>query len=200
MKRFIIILLSLTVLCSVIITGCAAKEAASEPQTNDTAAASEQYVRLLDNLENAENELSDCYGGAYINGDGNLVVCVTNDYDMNSNLVQKYTGNDDIIIKTVEYTYDELEQEQERIVEKYESMKDKYSDDADESTLSAAELAIKELYSSIGSMYVDEEKNTLVVEIRDLDDDKKATFKEKFSDKEFITFTEGYNTAATSAD
>ncbi len=200
MKRFALILLAVTALCSMAVTGCTAKETASEPLTNDTEAASEQYVRLLDNLENAGNELSDCYGGAYINGDGNLVVCVTDDYDTDSNLVQEYTGNDDIIIKTVEYTYDELELEQEKMVEMYESMREKYSDEADESTLSDAELAIKELYSSIGSMYVDEEKNTLVVEIRDLNDDKKAAFKETFSDKSFITFAEGYNNAATSAD
>ena len=129
MKKFLSILLALLMLCSMSVTGFAAEGTTEAQRLNNEVEANEQYQRLLHNLsEDANSSVGrsaslDFYGGAYINDDGNLVVCVTDDYDVKSAAVQTYTGNDQIIIERVKYTYEALEQEQSRITEVYEAMR-----------------------------------------------------------------------------
>lgn len=133
-------------------------------QLNNEIEANEQYQRPLNSLaEDANSSVGrkaslDYYGGAYINDDGNLVVCVTDDYDVKSSTVQTYTGNDEIIIETVEHTYATLEQEQARITEVYEAMRVASVTKAADPSKSLVSSAAEDLFASIRSTYIDEEK------------------------------------------
>lgn len=203
MKKFMSILLALLMVCSMSVTGFAAEGTTDAQRLNNEIEANEQYQRLLDNLSEDANASvgrsasQDYYGGAYINDDGNLVVCVTDDYSVNSNTIQAYTGNDDVIIETVDYTYAALEQEQTRITELYEAMREASALNVAEASKSTAQSMADELFASIRSTYIDEEKNTVVVEIENLTADKIASFQKLFSDKDFIEFAEGYSNTTT---
>lgn len=205
MKKFMSILLALFMVCSMSVTGFAAEVTTDTQRLNNEIEANEQYQRLLNNLSEDANAgigrsaSQDYYGGAYINDDGNLVVCVTDDYSVNSNTIQTYTGNDDIIIETVDYTYAALEQEQARITEVYEAMRVESATKVADSSKSIVSSATEDLFASIRSTYIDEEKNIIVVEIENLTAAKIALFQEVFSDKDFVKFAEGY-TNTTTAD
>ncbi len=49
----------------------------------------------------------------------------------------------------------------------------------------------------VSSIYVDDANSTLVVGIKDINDDKIEYFKENISDKDFIVFKEGYSIVFT---
>lgn len=203
MKKFMLVLLSLLMVCSMSVTGFAAEVTTEEQRLNNEIKANEQYQRLLDNLSEAtytsmgKSVSWDYYGGAYINNDGNLVVCVTDDYDVSSNVIQTCTGNADIIIKSVDYTYAALEQEQTRITELYEAMRETSAPVVIDSAQATSQPLAEELFASIRSTYIDEEKNIVVVEIENLTADKATLFHEIFSDKGFVEFAEGYNNTTT---
>lgn len=205
MKKFLSILLALLMICSMSITGFAAEGTDDTQRLSNEIEANEQYQRLLDNLSKDASSsvgriaLSDYYGGAYINDDGNLVVCVTDDYDVKSAAIQAYTGNEQIITERVKYTYATLEQEQARLTEVYEAMRVASATKEADPSKSPVSSAAEDLFASICSTYIDEEKNIIVVEIENLTTDKIALFQILFSDKDFVEFTEGY-TNTTTAD
>ena len=91
-----------------------------------------------------------------------------------------YTSNNDVIIKTVGYTFEEILQEQDRITALYETMRNavKNGDTAD-SIDAETTLLVKSLRGS----YIDEEKNILVVQIEDLSEEIIDVFTRVFSDK-----------------
>lgn len=68
-----------------------------------------------------------------------------------------------------------------------------------DSSKSIVSSAAEDLFASIRSTYIDEEKNIIVVEIENLTAAKIALFQEVFSDKDFVKFAEGY-TNTTTAD
>lgn len=203
MKKFMLILVSMMMACSMFVPAFAAEGTAKQERLNNEIEANEQYQQLLDNLAETTNTNTrrsasqDYYGGAYINDDGNLVVCVTDDYAANSNAIQAYTGNDEIIIETVDYTYATLEQEQTKITELYEAMREASEVTATDSSKSASQYAAEDMVASIRSTYIDEEKNIIVVEIENLTTDKIAVFQELFSDEDFVEFAEGYKNTTT---
>lgn len=206
MKKYLSILLALLMICSMSVTGFATGGTTEAQRLNNEIEANEQYQRLLNSLaEDANSSVGrkaslDFYGGAYINDDGNLVVCVTDDYDVKSSTVQTYTGNDEIIIETVEHTYATLEQEQARITEVYEAMRVASVTKAADPSKSLVSSAAEDLFASIRSTYIDEEKNIIVVEIENLTTNKIALFQKLFSDKDFIEFAEGYTNTTTGSD
>ncbi len=200
MKKFLSILLALTMVCSMTVTSFAAEDISDTQRLNNEIAANEQYSQLLENLSEAQNAASsrtisqDYYGGAYINDDGNLVVCVTDDSPANCSEVQTFTGNTDIIIQPVNYTYNTISQEQARITEIFDLMRTApvVANEADSS-------ALNELVASLRGTYIDEERNVLVVEIEELTNEKIIAFTEYFSDETFIEFEQGYTNTTTSA-
>ena len=200
MKKFLSILLALALVCSMTVTSLASESISEAQRLDNEITANEQYNKLLQNLSKTQNAASSCtisqdyYGGAYINDDGNLVVCVTDDSFANCSEVQTFTGNDDIIIQLVNYTYNAISQEQAKITEIFDLMRTTpmVADEADSSALS-------ELVASLRGTYIDEERNVLVVEIEKLTDEKIIAFNENFSDEAFIEFEEGYTSATTSA-
>ncbi len=152
--------------------------------------ANEQYQSLLTNLSNntqgnSRSTTVDYYGGAYINDSGDLVVCVTDDYDENSNSIQEYTSNENIKVKKVDFTYNEMLQEQERISN---LKKDKQSNN---NTL------ISNLLKAISMTYIDEFNNNLVVQIKNLTTQNEIEFRKYISNKEFIRLEIGYNITST---
>lgn len=56
-----------------------------------------------------------------------------------------------------------------------------------------------DVFSYVTGVYVDDENNGLVVQIRDLDDSKIAEFKAVFPGMDFIEFEEGYNLVPTAS-
>ena len=157
---------------------------------------------LLMNLfaETTSNEgrsvSSDYYGGAYLNDDGNLVVCVTNEYDTDSNAIQAYTNNSDIAIKTVKYAYNELSEEQDRIAEIWKAAR---ANNTESYKLEDASISIHDVAEFLCGTYIDEEKNVLVVEIEELSADKIEAFCKMFSSADFLAFEEGYKTTMTAS-
>ena len=204
MKKVFSFFLALLMACSMSATCIASDKISEGERLNNEVEANEQYQKLLEalSINEAANDgngvSSDFYGGAYINDFGNLVVCVTDDYDPSSNTIEAYTGNDDIAIESVAYSFNTLLQEQEKITELYENLKDMKSNN---STLAENGITdrsqVQDLLDAIRSTYIDEENNCLVIEIENLTDEKIEIFQKIFSVKDFIEFEEGYTVTTT---
>lgn len=73
-----------------------------------------QYNRLLNKFSSKNKSISgkavydDCFGGAYLNDNGELVVLLSGNTYANRVLVKEYTENPDAITKTCRYPYNEL--------------------------------------------------------------------------------------------
>ena len=199
MKRYIALILTFIMMISVCVIGYASPEPSEEQRITNQIAANEQYNMLLQGLEQKKISRSstiDYYGGAYIDDDGNLVVCVTDDYATGSYEIQSYTENDDIQICRVRYTYDEIKQEQERITALYQEYANALKDE--NMTGDTVSESVELIVSSLRGTYIDEEKNALVVRIYELDEQKIAAFGEIFSSEEYIEFEMGYSSFSTS--
>lgn len=187
MKKVLSIMLMLVFAVSMSVPTLALGPAEDQALINQ-ADAYEQYQKLLSNLygadvsSNARPTQTDYFGGAFINDEGNLVVCVTDDYDTNSKMIETYTGNDEIILETVEYTYNYLSQEQERVWQKKDELA-KRTDELDPCYI--------ELLDSLNQSYIVQHQNKLVVVLENITDAKVALFKECISDAPFIEFEEG---------
>lgn len=109
MKKLIAILLVLFVLLS------SASATSIQVQTEEEYIRKEfeanlQYTALLNSFSSVDGTISypDYYGGAYLNADGNLVVNVTELTDDIELAVKTATGNRNILIDTVDYSYSYL--------------------------------------------------------------------------------------------
>ena len=116
-----------------------------------------------------------------------MVVCVTDAYDKSSGEVEKYTGNKNIILEDVRYSYNMLQKELEEIEERRSTFYD-----MDRSMNGLDVSAIDALLHSMSVQFIDEKTNSLVVFIADLDEEKIGTFQTIMSDKEFIRLESGY--------
>ena len=126
MKKFLSFLLTMLMICSSCVSGGASTELTEQQRINNETQAIIQYQQLINYLHQPSstrisNVLADHYCGSYINNDGNLVVCVSEDYPSNEELIHTVTANDDIIIRRMKYTLTELKQEQERITALYKA-------------------------------------------------------------------------------
>lgn len=187
MRKVFVIGLILLVIGSTSILGGAATILKENQIHSNEVAAIEQYQKLLDRLEAEDVQdkgFEAYYGGAFLNGDGNLVVCVTEDYPMGSGLAEAYTGNGNILFQRVKYARAALLHEQAYIG----ALSMKYANEPRENI---DDEALYVLVHSISGLSVYEQKNVLSVEIVDLNQEKIETFRKYFSDKEFIVFEEG---------
>lgn len=198
MKKILSIIIAVLLVSLMTINCFATSESSEETNIKNRLLreqeANEQYQSLLTNLSNNTQTNSrstsiDYYGGAYINDSGDLVVCVTDDYDENSNSIQTYTNNEDIEIKNVDYTYNEILQEQERITNLLIENSDSNNNTE----------TVSKLLESIVDIYISEENNILVIHIQELTEKTSQDFYNFISDKDFIRLEIGYN-AITTAD
>lgn len=137
----------------------------------------------------------DYYAGAYIE-DNNLIVCVTNKkeaakdssmmYALENNNLQE-TGiiaeqgeisGENIQFKNVKYSYNELSDTQNYFDKRYEEIFNLYK----EGTLEY------QLLHSLNGFAISQEKNLLIVFIKDITDEKIAMFESLFGEYEYIDF------------
>lgn len=185
-------------------TNTATIDAATELRLANEQIANEQYQKLmkcLAELSSGSIERSgtvDYYGGAYLNNEGHLVVCVTHDYDTSSGRIELYTSNENVILNTVHYSYNELKQEQNRILDCLEAYNNVIQDGGTNDTFfDNYREGIATLLSSVRGTYIDDEMNALVVQIADLTQAKIDLFCELLSSKEYVVFEEGYTNTTT---
>lgn len=125
------------------------------------------------------------YAGAYIDGNGYLVVCVADglaDADA-MEAIRTFTGNPDIEIETVELSYRDLLDAQNEISESLSIARPQSDEDS--------------VFATINGIYVDEERNRVVVMVQDLNDEKIAEFRAAFPQMYFVEFEEGYTASDT---
>lgn len=199
MKKMIILMIIL--ISGIMATSILGEESISEIQRrNNETEALNQYKKLTENLSKEELNIkktsSDYYGWAYINDNGNLVVCVTDNYNVASGKIQTYTDNNDIIIQYVDYTYDTLVENYEQIVAKYRELYELFKEDSFEKKDSEQ----MDIISSICGIYLSETRNKVIVEIDELNNSKIQYFKKYISNDDFIEFDEGEHVTFESAD
>ena len=74
--------------------------------------ANVQYTLLIDEMhaQSGKNAFPDYYGGAYIDNEGHLIVCLTDNYfnDDIKEIIRKYTKNEQIKIIPLSYSFNKL--------------------------------------------------------------------------------------------
>lgn len=101
---------------------------------------------------------NECYGGAYLNEAGELVVMLTNNSYQNKRMIRNYTGDAGILTVPCKYSYNELTEVIDRMNENW--------------------LALLEQGVTLSSMYRDMERNCVVLNVRELNEEKLAKIKE----------------------
>lgn len=76
----------------------------------------DEYRKVLDAVSSGEENLSEVYAGAYINGDNLLVINVTDALDCIKEEIKSVSGNSDIIINKVEIPLSEIDETYEKLV------------------------------------------------------------------------------------
>lgn len=76
----------------------------------------DEYRKVLDAVSSGEENLSEVYAGAYINGDNLLVINVTDASDCIKEEIKSVSGNSDIIINKVEIPLSEIDETYEKLV------------------------------------------------------------------------------------
>lgn len=126
----------------------------------------QQYNQLLHKLgvesENSfrsqaaagKAKYDDCFGGAYLNENGELVVLLTSDTAENRKRIREYTGNPGIITESCKFSYNELTE----VIGTINSHLDE----------------LLERGADLGSMYRDVMNNCIVIKVRDLNEYKEA--------------------------
>lgn len=124
----------------------------------------------------------DYYSGAYIDK-GKLVVAVTDAFDgLSLKEAVAFTGDDDIELRIVKYSYNELTKAQSTIENQYKEYYHKYID--------AQDSAEYDLLTTLAGFGIDEEYNGIIVDIVGLTDEKMNTFSNLFGRYDFIDFQE----------
>lgn len=95
-----------------------------------------------------------CYGGAYLNDDGELVILLSNNTYANRELMKEYTGNPAVLLETCTYSYNELQGVMNSIRKAYPEL--------------------KEAGAGISSMYIDVINNRVVINVQKLNAYKEA--------------------------
>ncbi len=132
-------------------------------------------------------EISDYYGGVYVDENGYYVVCVTPNCPQNSRLIQEQEQYEYVKIRYVDYTREKLLQVQEQIHQRRLELYEKYKDNVLENRVSEE----YELMLSIIGQGLDESKNSVVVYIKELNENKIQLFKKIFTGEGCIEFQVG---------
>ena len=151
----------------------------------------EEAMRV--NPDAKENVYAEEYGGAYINENNNLVVCVTVEdmaQDIDANVISELSGEaaqqaKDVMAGNIEYkvvahSYNELAAIQDEITDNYEKFYPAYREGTPE----------YELLTTITGIGLDEERNVVTVEIDGLSEQKITTFAALFGDYGCVEFEE----------
>jgi streptogrisin B len=152
-----------------------------------------QYDKLMDSFEKTETDeliYPDYYGGAYINDNGNLVVCAVaeNAKEQKAALksIQEDVGSSDFEVKYVTYSYNALEEMMELLNE--------YKQNNPDSQITK---------NSFGH-YLSDRDNTIVVELSDVNDEMISLFQKEVTDSPMITFVnsggQGVNCATPNSE
>lgn len=119
-----------------------------------------QYNQLLNKLRSqswsrrGQAAFEPCYGGAYLNDDGELVILLSNNTYANRELMKEYTGNPAVLLETCTYSYNELQGVMNSIRGAYPELKEAGAD--------------------MSSMYIDVINNRVVINVRKLTAYKEA--------------------------
>lgn len=139
-------------------------------QSNDNASS----VYMHNRSESELRTYSDTYAGSYID-DNVLVVCVTNEDAMNQ------IDSELIRYRLVENSYNELDECKAGLTVKYRELYQKYKSSTDKEI---------ELLKSISGFGVDEELNSVIVDIANLTAEKETLFVSLFGVGENLIFQE----------
>ena len=169
-------------------------EQKAEAQQGANAAYTEIEEAMRVNPDAKENVYAEEYGGAYINENNNLVVCVTVEdmaQDIDANVISELSGEaaqqaKDVMAGNIEYkvvahSYNELAAIQDEITDNYEKFYPAYREGTPE----------YELLTTITGIGLDEERNVVTVEIDGLSEQKITTFASLFGDYGCVEFEEG---------
>lgn len=136
-----------------------------------------QYEKLMDSFEETETgELiyPDYYGGSYIDDDGGFVVCVvaTNDEEKKytSKSIEETIHASDFKIKSVKYSYNELEEMMEFL--------NKYKQNTRDS----------EIAKSWSGHFLSDSDNAIFVELDVVSDEQISLFRKEVTDSPMISF------------
>lgn len=152
-----------------------------------------EYQDLI-NAIYVDGQYPSYYAGAYINENDDLVVILTDEASAATSAVKEATGNENIIIQYAPNSLNFLKALQNDFANTYEQL---YVQKAELNTFSLNETDVLE---DLAGFYVDEINNELVVEIRDITDEKIQAFKDLFGDEDTVRFDNGYNFELTASE
>jgi len=168
-------------------------EQKAEAQQGANAAYAEIEEAMRVNPEAEENVYAEEYGGAYINENNKLVVCVTAEdlaQDIDANVVSELSGETaqqaqdvmagDIEYKVVAHSYNELAGISDEIADNYEKFYPVYGEGTSE----------YELLSTITGIGLSQKRNVVTVGINELSEQKITTFVSLFGDYGCVEFEE----------
>lgn len=156
---------------------------ALEIRLQNEAVALAKYQTIYESFIDAETKKAvypDFFGGVYLDENGDLVLCIKDNREEEAvNTLQKLNVQiEDTEIKKVTYAFNELKAMQNAVDAAYYQIKDLIK--ANPLETSAEFLELKTLIDALTGSYVDDEENVVVVEMKNLDEQKVETFKKHF--------------------
>lgn len=169
----------------------ARNESPAQKQYSKLVAGLQTSIVSMDSSKVKERSmtLNDYYGGAYLNDDKELTICVTSDKPEVIETIIETVGSTEIIIEKVNYTLDEINE----IYSTFNQMLDDYKQRTDLSKIE------RTLVTDIVENYTDVFENKVVVGISELDDEKNNIFWSLFNSlpHDSIGLEEGYKNTVT---
>lgn len=140
----------------------------------------QSLIKIQEYSDSSNTNLKENFAGAYIDTDGKLVYLVSTDNKLYQNLITEIVGNNNIKIKSVEYSYQSLEVTKDDVTNKLIAYYDQLKDNE------ITNENLKNLLNSFHSVYIDEKNNTVVVEITELSPELEQAFHTYISANENI--------------
>lgn len=140
--------------------------------------------RSLVTLEDLNNEAvyPDFYAGAYLNGNGELVVLLTEDTNAARASIRSAAKKSDVLFASAQYAYADLTASMNCINEKVKNRANEHA-----------------IASEIVSAGLSDQENTVTVWIKDIDDAKIAQFRQYICDEPWIVFANSTGPATPDA-
>lgn len=117
-----------------------------------------EKITVNNGAKGSNREYDEVYGGSYINENGELVVLLTDNVYKNRKMIREYTEDENTIIRTCQYSYNELMKIIGTINEKLQYLLEQG-------------IIIDEMYDDV---YL----NRVIFRIRDLDDEKEQVIRD----------------------
>lgn len=127
-----------------------------------------------------DTALSDVYGGRYLDENKNLVILTTDPSAATAQAFQQAANNPNVEVRSVAYSWDELVAMYDDLNAQIKAYCDLYEPFAQDDPV-----------RHLTCVYVDEERNCVVVEMEDLSEDVVAEFCERFDISNAVVFEEG---------